>query len=597
MKTRTSISHLPFAPPSPSDKTALPPLSSRLPKTPRWSLLVLVAIVLAYVATIVWLRPAANFGSLQDDALYFASAKAIASGQGFLLPSFPGRLTSLKCPELYPWLLSWVWRIHPRFPGNVALAIALTVLFGCWFLVACWLVGRKTLGLGPVWSLLLTAFCAFNFFVLFLGGSAMSDLPFAALVLSAALAADRSLEPGGHWGWMALAGVLAGLATGLRTLGVSVLAGIALAVLIRRDYRRLAIFSIAGGALALPWILPSIFHLFTTHGGATSAPLGWKQTVALYSNYLDLWRNSVPNWATQRTVFLKNLLSAVIEPGIFLLYPVASSSPILSVGLGSLLALASWLGILYERRRKGLGSLHGILLLYLAMILPYPFPPQRFMVLLLPLFVGGILVTARQIAASPTPSVRQRLPAVVSRVVLLIIAAPAAVNCAFVVPKTLARTMAEQRAFLAEERQAYRWIRQSTPPSAVFVAYNDVLLYLYTGRQAIRPIVCVTTGYYNNDPAYTLRDAAHLGDVARYVHAAYWLVSPRDFDVEVGDDQKVLVPREYALLARFPQLFRSERSDVRIYDLRCFQNPRAAGCETGPARHSRGKLLAPASAQ
>jgi hypothetical protein len=542
--------------------------------------LVLGTILVLYAGTILLLRPAANFGNLQDDALYFALGKALATGRGYMLPSFPGGLHTLKCPALYPWLLSWIWRIDPRFPSNVMPAIGLTIAFGCWFLIACWLLAKRTLGLDSPWALAVAAFCGFNFFALFLGGSVLTDLPFAALALTAALCADRALEPNGHWAWMACAGVLTGLATGLRTVGVTLIAGIVLVALVRRAWHLVALMCVVGGGLALPWIFPSLLRAlaalrgFQTHPNSPALPLGWRQTLALYSSYLNLWRNSVPNWATQWAVLRKNVLSAIIEPGIFLLFPLANRSAFLSVGLGSLVALGSWAGIFYRLRKTGWKAIHGISLFYLAMVLPYPFPPQRFLVLLLPLFFGGLAVVAREIASRAAGALRgsgpatTRAGAAVSLLALLAFAGLATANCAWFAPRELAANMGHQRALLTEERQAYRWIARHTAPQAVFIAYNDVLLYLYTGRQAIRPIDCSTAGYYDNDPAVPLRDAAHLTDVARFVHATYWVATPDDFDVELGNDRPVLLRREHEILAPLPEVFRSGRGRVRIYDIR-----------------------------
>ncbi|HVC00342.1 MAG TPA: hypothetical protein VNJ12_13570, partial [Candidatus Dormibacteraeota bacterium] len=239
-----------------------------------WPWLCLLLVLLAFAATIAALRPAANFGTLQDDAMYFASAKALAAGQGYFLPSFPGRLTALKYPELYPWLLSWIWRVDSSFPGNVVWAIALSVFFACWFLVTCFLLAKRTFGLGAGWALAVTALCAFNFFTLLLGGSVLSDLPFAALALSAALAADHSIEAEGGWGWMALAGVLAGLSVGLRTVGVMVVAGITLVALLRRAWRQAFVICLVGGGFSLPWVLPVLLRAIGHHASSASLPLG-----------------------------------------------------------------------------------------------------------------------------------------------------------------------------------------------------------------------------------------------------------------------------------------------------------------------------------
>jgi hypothetical protein len=520
--------------------------------------------------------------------MYFASAKAVATGQGYLLPSFPGGLAALKYPELYPWLLSWIWRWNPSFPSNVVSAIGLSVFFAWWFLVACFLLARRTLGLSPAWALVVTALCAFNFFTFLLGGSVLSDLPFGALALTAALAADRSLEPDGHWGWMAFAGTLAGLSVGLRTVGVTVVAGIALVALLRRAWRRAALVCLVGGALSLPWVLPPFLRALAPHTGSASLPLGWTQTLAFYTSYVGQWRHFVPDWATQRAVLLKNFLSVAVEPGIFLLFPLANRGAFFSVAVGSLLAMGTWAGIFLHFRRMGWKAIHGIFLFYLAMVLPWPFPPQRFLVPFIPLLCGGFVLVFREIALRAVHAFRRPAPAnkrataAVLGIALVGLSGIILANCAYLVPARLSNLMAGQRSLLAEKVQAYRWITAHTQPQARFIAYDDVLLYLYTGRQAIRPIAPSTASAYDNNPAYARRDAAHLGDVANHVHANYWLVSKADFGVELGDDRTILLRRENEILSGLPVLFESESGHIRIYDLRCFQTPPAPGC---PPRH------------
>jgi hypothetical protein len=533
--------------------------------------LILALILLLYVVTIVMLHPAANFGAMLDDAMYFASAKAIATGHGYMLPSFPGGLARLKYPELYPWLLSWIWRFDPIFPANVVPAIGMTVAFGCWFLVACFLLAKRTLQLDSPWALVVTALCAFNFFGLLLGGSVMSDLPFGALALSAALAADVALEPRGHWGWLALAGALGSLCVGLRTIGVTVVAGIALVALLRRGWRHAALVTAVGGLLSIPWLLPLASRLLGPHPASSALPFGWTQTLAYYSSYVGQWKCFVPNWATQRAVLLKNLFNVILEPGIFLLLPVANRAALLSFGVGSAVALASWAGIFFRFRQGSWKSIHGIFLFYIPFVLPWPFLPLRFLVPFLPLLLGGLVVIVREIAGLALARLRRSAPitdraaAAAAMAALLALAGITVANCADFVPKALTDSSSQQ-ALLAQEHAAYRWIAAHTAPKARFIANEDALLYLYTGRQTICPIAISTAATYDNDPAIARQDAAHLDDVARFIHADYWLVTSNDFHRQ-GANRAIFIRRRDELLANAPVVFRSVSGRVRIYDL------------------------------
>ena len=51
------------------------------------------------------------FGQFHDDSIYLSSAKALAAGQGYIMPSVPGEPAQTKYPLLYPWLLSLIWSI------------------------------------------------------------------------------------------------------------------------------------------------------------------------------------------------------------------------------------------------------------------------------------------------------------------------------------------------------------------------------------------------------------------------------------------------------------------------------------------------------
>src|SRR5437773_431280 len=61
------------------------------PREFRWlPWIVLSGTVALYLSLVAHLHPTNFFGLSQDDTLYFSSAKAIAEGRGYILPSVPG---------------------------------------------------------------------------------------------------------------------------------------------------------------------------------------------------------------------------------------------------------------------------------------------------------------------------------------------------------------------------------------------------------------------------------------------------------------------------------------------------------------------------
>ena len=64
------------------------------------------------------------------------------------------------------------------------------------------------------------------------------------------------------------------------------------------------------------------------------------------------------------------------------------------------------------------------------------------------------------------------------------------------------------RAITARSREVFRWCRASLPQSAVVLASDDTLFYLYTGRKSVRPVPN-SVAFYTND---------HAGMVANFTH-------------------------------------------------------------------------------
>ncbi|MBI3697299.1 MAG: hypothetical protein HY238_20990, partial [Acidobacteria bacterium] len=239
--------------------------------------LMLAALLAAFLAYLGSLRLADNFGRFHDDTLYFSSAQALAQGRGYILPSVPGTPPQTKYPILYSWLLSWVWKLDPVFPANVGLAVWITAVFACWFLVAAFVSLRD---MGDALALALVALCAFQPHFLFVSGSVLSDVPFMALALTAAVVGERAFRAGQAGGspYAVAAGILAGLSVLTRSVGVAVVAGLAAAAIHRRAYRQGALFCLA----AAPFLLSGLLR---AQAPLPSGETGWRQTWLWYSTY------------------------------------------------------------------------------------------------------------------------------------------------------------------------------------------------------------------------------------------------------------------------------------------------------------------------
>lgn len=556
-----------------------------------------LGLVLALYVACAWrANPAVTFGTLQDDTLYFSSAKALAAGQGYILPNFPGRLSAAKYPELFPLLLAGIWKMDPHFPGNLNLAAALTLAFGVAALVIAFLMLRRWPGVGDWPALILTALCAFTAYFLYLSVGVMSDVPFMALTLAAAWLAQLSLESDSGAAAFA-AGLVAGFSVGMRSLGIAAVAGIGLVMLAKRARRRLAWFCLAALPLTLLWLWPaarSIFNRSADPLAAYPAATGWGQTLCYYSSYGCNWRMNVTNLGALEAVGAVNLKGVVQQPGLYLLSPIAPSG-LLSLVLVTLLSVAAYVGIIRHWRQVGWQPIHAIFLLYVAFILPWPYTPDRFLMVFLPLFFGGLWLEGSRLAAlvaarlKPGAPRGERVAAAALGLAALALGATIAANFLYATPKEISGVTRDRRTLLAAKQGAYDWIRQHASPDARIIAYEDGLAYLYTGRQSIRPIASLTQAFYMQDSRYAENDAAHLADVARHVSASFWLISPDDFALESPSDSRLLPAREKELLAGARAVYRSSEGSVALYDVRCLWGPSKPGCaDAGKTAAARG---------
>src|SRR5277367_129217 len=76
----------------------------------RW-LAVVFVVLLMPSARFAWRnRDMPDFARLHDDGLLFSSAKSLADGAGYRIPSLPENPNQTKYPPLYPALLGLIWR-------------------------------------------------------------------------------------------------------------------------------------------------------------------------------------------------------------------------------------------------------------------------------------------------------------------------------------------------------------------------------------------------------------------------------------------------------------------------------------------------------
>jgi hypothetical protein len=550
------------------------------------ALLFILAIFIWNVET--W-KPETFFGRYQDDAVYFSSAQALAQHQGYILPSFPGVPLQPKYPVLYPLLLSGVWKVWPEFPNNLIWAIRLTEAFGCLALLCAFFLLRCMAELGRIPSLILTALCAFHPVLLRLSGLTMSDVPFMAMLLLGLLLARFAMAPARSYTFAAALGMAVALSASLRTIGYTAVIGLLAYILYRREYRRAFVYCAAAGA-TIGAILLLTAHAIPARAQAKAhleiASSQWQRLVAFYTEYVGFqWRMGIPTVGAFFTMIKDNCLQLVSSPGPFLAGSFDRRSWLLTAGMSAIVLS----GVVRQLRRTEWRALAFVIGPYLLVVILWPFPiMERFLLPFLPLFlVATILETKRLLTLArtnfrPSTSLGNRILAAAICAILFAYATFSAWTYVIRDRRELRDAADAQGKTLEQKKEVYSWIREHTPAGAKIVAYDDVLLFLYSRRQALRPIAILPASAYSEGSGShspdLAQDLAHMSDAPREAGATYWLVTGDDFSLEA--EREKIASRQNEITAALPVVFRSSGGFARLYDSSCLLDSTREDCRS-----------------
>ena len=553
-------------------------------------LAILAAILIVYVFQVERVHPVVFFGQFQDDSIYFSTAKALANGPGYNLISFPGSPPQTKYPIVYPWLLSFIWKLNPNFPANLVPAIRLTEFFGCVSLLAMLYLFRKLPGIGETPALFLTAVCAVQPVFVRTSFFVMSDVPFMAFLLTAlALCVVVESDRGPAWMY-ALIGGIAGTSVGVRTVGVALVAGIfcalAYVAFISKKSFRTAIIFLASSIFAMAMVMaPALLH---SGGGVTfenpSEP-GWNQVAAYYTSYTRFqWGMGVPSLGALAQLFLANLFVWAWSPGPILIgtFPGIFGKIVFLAAMA--LSFLIWIGLLRLSRSSEWRPVGLVTLFYTCAVLVWPYPqPERFLLPFLPVLLAALWCEARRIGGDLLKAIRggsslmRRLLAVTVAAIFFFLLASAAWNYVVLDPRARQMGAALRDATVEQRRQGYQWMREHTAPGDRVAAWQDAVLYLYAGRQSVRPIAALPQATYAFDQESLKRDLDHICDAPRHIGAHYWLTAPDDFSLETRREQ--FLARMAQVAAVLPMVFQSSDGSVQIHDSSCLNDAQRADCQ------------------
>ncbi len=531
----------------------------------------LIGICALLAIAVAKIHPLDFFGLSEDDSIYFSSAQALASGHGYVLESVPGTPPATKYPVLYPWMLSWIWRWMPAFPANLGVGIGLNVVCGFVYVVAAFFLLRGLAGLSDWERVLLVAYCGLHPILIFHAGSLLSDLPFAAAVMCAMALSVHACRRGESGRLVLSAGFLAGAAMLLRTLGLPVLVGFALAMVIQRRWRNLAFFISGALPACAVWLLVRKAPSPLVEEGASLCSGVWRMNWLYYTNYVGFWKaDLIQNHLLWPSV-KQSLILLFLQPGSYLVelddFPkLLAYVPALILSVVSLYGCWKWI--------RG-GRFTGVWLalgFYAVPVLIWDYPAMsRFLIPFLPLFVAGVWLEGKGVCRHILASVRanglKKDGAAIVFLCLGISALVLAIGWSFWsglgVLRGARRAPGGDRDW--RSGRPMTGLRSHTPAEAVVIAYEDGALNLYSGRKAFRPVIFLPAGRFRPEILQSELDC--IAGSSKQLRAEYWLVSEDDFSFEWQTAATRGLAREKEVLAGYPVVFRSTGEGVRIYQI------------------------------
>jgi len=483
---------------------------------------VVILLALMPSAYLAWQwRDGSQVGIYHDDSLYYVTAKSIAEGNGYRAECLPGAPVQTKYPPVLPLLLAGVWQLNPHYPDNLPLAVLLCWCFLPLMLLAAWLWYAE---IQLDWRLacVLVVWLALNPVVVTFSLLFMSELLFSALLLFTVVAAERASAREGAMKWAVAAGVLAAITTLTRSAGLPLLFTVPLVFGFRCQWRNATVFMVTMLPAVAVWQLWKSGYVPDTDN----------QTVMYYRSYLA-YHFANTSLGDLLTVIPKNLVSLIEAIGKLVLFTFGAVER--SAIFLRILAFVAVSGIVRLTLRTKAWHLAAYATVFALILLQWHFPPDdRFLVPLAPLVLAGFLTElqhlGKQARATWQKGRNDQRVAAAAIVTVVLIAGPllilqrTATGLADFIPSVLGT----QRQVLERNRGAYQWIRDNTPESARFIAYDDPLLYLNTGRQAIGLRVAQKHARRHDEPA--INDTLNsVPEFAKELGLQYGMFTPFDY--------------------------------------------------------------------
>jgi hypothetical protein len=464
------------------------------------------------------LRTMPHLGFYHDDSIYWVSGRSLAMGDGYRIQSLPGQPYQTKYPPLYPALLATIWKLNPQFPANLPLATLFAWLLLPLFLAALWFLLREY-GFSLRERYLLIAIAALSPVTVVFSFSLMPELLFTALLLASLILAERAMKPEAPR-WLALvSGICAALAYLAKSIAAPLLLTVPLCFALRKQYRKAALFFATMLPAMAGWQWWVTRHL--THS--------WDLVTLYYTNYMGFRTYNVSLRDLPLLIWY-NLDVFLQGAGKLLIFDL----PYGSKHLERLIAIAAIAGCVRLTMRKRVSQYPLAALSMAAILLVWHYPPdQRFVFPLYPLLLMGLATEVRNICGAlrlawAKPAFADRFAAAGFSALLAGVAAFGIFCTVFGLARFVPDLFASYRADFEARRSAYEWINRNVPRDANVYAYQDPVMFLYTGHEACRLPIPPKFLYHGDDSGID-KLMGSMADFARGHQLEYLLLTPDDY--------------------------------------------------------------------
>lgn len=508
---------------------------------------ILAIVSLCGALLIYFLRLDRVFGLFVDDAWYVMLAKALASGQGYVLINSPTAGIVPLYPPAFPFLLSLAYRLSPDFPNNIwllkAVSIGAMIIAG----VVAYHYFRRARRLPAylAWGIALAV--VLNPTLVFLATSTlMSECVFTLNFLLAVAVIERGVGEAGRsrfWLYLIAGAALSASAFLLRSAAISLVAAALVYLLRACQLRAAVVFALVVVALCAPWVIYSRRHQPTSaqqqeQGGHIIQPYTqqfWQKRAGdttsgqitvgglpgrVGANLLEITGRDVLR------IFAAPIFEMLVDPTREIREQTAQFAgrprPVWFSFILALVVVLGFIGVVAEQV-----TLAEIAVLFsLGIIILWPWETFRFVLPLTPFLIFYLLTGSQMIGRFFAKSASRRSPEwLAASVVTLLVVISLFAHLNYLLKRdtsSVVRGNAWQLTFDEAERMM-NFIERGLPDDGAIATTNPAFVHLYTGRHTVSSGDAVANfeGWKRLGVRYIARAAAFGEDTSRPEESGY----------------------------------------------------------------------------